>query len=123
MKWILSLILGLFLVSCNPDNVSPSGDPILGVWIEMEDYNGQQLSSLTIGKMGTPTNTPEGLLDIYIPWGYYSPASNKIYNTSMAQIGHVEWLDNDHIIIRMSAYPNEYAAGNYNWLNSRYQRQ
>lgn len=124
MKWFLSLILGVFLVSCQPEQIG-GADQILGTWIEMEDYNNGSLTNLTVMKGLTPTNTPEGLLDIWVfsTQGIYSPTTHKLYNTNYEHVGYVEWLSNTEIIVRLSWTNADFLAGDYNILNSKYQKQ
>ena len=129
-KYIVGLIVSLFLIGCNPDNVTPTANSMTGMWNVYEDYstaNGGSASITLIQKGVITSITPEGSIDLTINNYPYSIATGKIYELTgginAQQIGDVQIINNDFIIVRLSFNAIYYAQGDYDFCNAKYKKQ
>ena len=129
-KYIVGLIVSLFLMGCNQDDVTPTANSMTGLWNVYEDYstaNGGSASITLIQKGVMTFVTPEGSIDLTVNSYPYSTATGKIYELTgginALQLGDVQIISNDLIIVRMSFGGTYYAQGDYNYCNAKYKKQ
>jgi len=128
-KYIVGLIVSLFLMGCDKDDVTPTANSMTGIWNIYEDYSPTNGSGNTafIQKGYITSITPEGSIDLTINNYPYSIATGKIYELTgginAQQIGDVQIINNDFIIVRLSFNAIYYAQGDYDFCNAKYKKQ